>query len=170
MVVVGLAAVGIGGWQLRRNLSTRTEELSEQLASLTATQQAMLAQQRPPEITGRCYLGEKSKPAVDIEVQLFRFSAEPQMQKSGVVTRRFRTDSEGHFASGLLQQGEYCILAPILSPDGEADSGSLLFKQLQSRPLYMTLGVGTSAVDLDLAASGQRRARGRRNTGQLPGW
>ena len=44
LLTIGVAVVGFGGWQLQRNLTSRTEELSEQLASLTTTQQAMLAQ------------------------------------------------------------------------------------------------------------------------------
>ena len=130
-----------GGWQLQRSLASRTEELSEQLASLTTTQQAMLAQQRPPEITGLAYLGDPSRPAKDIEIQVFRFSEEPPSnvspRASGVITRRLRTDSRGHFDSGILQSGEYCVLGPLLDPEGQADEHELIFSRLQSGPLYL---------------------------------
>ena len=99
LLTIGVAVVGFGGWQLQRNLASRTEELSEQLASLTATQQAMLARQRPPEITGLAYLGDPSTPAKDVEIQVFRFSEEPPsnmgIKASGVITRRLRTDGLG---------------------------------------------------------------------------
>jgi hypothetical protein len=163
LLTIGVAVVGFGGWQLQRNLASRTAELSEQLASLTATQQAMLAQQRPPEITGRAYLGDRSTPAEDVEIQVFRFSEEPPSNNmgarasSGVVTRRLRTDALGRFDSGILQSGEYCVLGPLVDPEGKANEHEFLFKQLQSRPLYLTAGIGKSTVELDLAASGRIR-------------
>jgi hypothetical protein len=161
LLTIGVAVVGFGGWQLQRNLASRTEELSGQLASLAATQEAMLAQQRPPEITGRAYLGDPSKPAKDVEIQVFRFSEEPQansgMRVSGVVTRRLRTDAQGHFDSGILQSGEYCLLAPLLNPEGRVNENELLFTRLQSHPLYLTSGVGKSAIDLNLAAPARIR-------------
>src|SRR4029079_9928920 len=124
LLTIGVAVVGFGGWQLQRNLASRTEELSGQLASLTTTQQAMLAQQRPPEITGLAYLGDPSKPAKDVEIKVFRFSDETPsnmgMQASGVGMRRLRTDALGHFDSGILQSGEYCLLAPLVDPEGNA--------------------------------------------------
>jgi hypothetical protein len=162
LLTISVVAVALGGWQLGRNLASRTEELSEQLATLTATQQAMLAQQRPPTVTGRCYLGDPSIPAKNVEVRVFRFSEEPRglgamggAGLTGVVARRLRTDSEGRFDSGILQAGEYCLLAPILAPDGSADEKELPFERLQSRPLNLTAGVGESKIDLDLAATGQ---------------
>ncbi len=161
LLTIGVAVVGFGGWQLQRNLASRTAELSQQLASLTATQQAMLAQQRPPEITGRAYLGDRSTPAEDVEIQVFRFSEGPPSntdpRASGVVTRRLRTDALGHFDSGILQSGEYSVLGPLMDPEGKANNQEFLFKQLQSRPLYLTAGVGKSTVELDLAASGRIR-------------
>jgi cytochrome c-type biogenesis protein CcmH/NrfF len=159
ILTIGVAVVGFGGWQLQRSLASRTEELSEQLASLTATQQAMLDQQRPPEITGLAYLGDPSKPAKDVEIQVFRFSEEPPSspRASGVITRRLHTDSRGHFDSGILQSGEYCLLGPLLDPEGKVDEHELIFSQLQSGPLYLTAGVGKSTVELDLAASGRIR-------------
>jgi len=156
LLTIGVAVVGFGGWQLSRNLASRTEELSGQLASLAATQEAMLAQQRPPEITGRAYLGDPSRPAKDVEIQVFRFSEEPQsntgMQASGIVTRRLRTDAQGHFDSGILQSGEYCLLAPLVDPEGKAKEQDFLFRRLQSRPLYLTAGVGKPEVEINLAA------------------
>jgi hypothetical protein len=162
LLTIGVTVVGFGGWQLQRNLASRTEELSEQLATLTATQQAMLVQQRPPEITGSAYLGDPSKPAKDVEIQVFRFSEEPPNNgmgaiASGVVARRLRTDALGHFDSGILQSGTYCLLGPLIDPDGKANKEEFLFTQMQSRPLYLTAGVGKSTVELDLAASGQIR-------------
>ncbi len=161
LLTIGVAVVGFGGWQLQRNLASRTEEMSQQLASLTTTQQEMLAQPRPPEITGLAYLGDPSRPAKDIEIQVFRFSEEPPSNMSprvsGVTTRRLRTDSRGHFDSGILQSGEYCVLGPLLDPEGQADDHQLIFSQLQSGPLYLTAGVGNSTVELDLAASGRIR-------------
>ncbi len=154
LLTIGVAVVAFGGWQLSRNLASRTEELSGQLASLAATQEAMLAQQRPPEITGRAYLGDPSKPAKDVEIQVFRFSEEPPSnmgtQASGVVTRRLRTDALGHFDSGILQSGEYCLLAPLVDPEGKAKVQDFLFRQLQSRPLYLTAGVGKPEVEFNL--------------------
>ncbi|HEV3137886.1 MAG TPA: permease prefix domain 1-containing protein [Pirellulales bacterium] len=162
LLTIGVAVVGFGGWQLQRNLTSRTEELSEQLASLTTTQQAMLAQQRPPEITGLAYLGDRSTPAKDVEIKVFRFSEEPPsnnlgQRASGVVTRRLHTDASGHFDSGILQAGEYCVLGSLVDPEGNANKPEFLFTQLQSRPLYLTAGVGKSTVELDLAASGRIR-------------
>jgi hypothetical protein len=73
LLTIGVAVVGFGSWQMQRNLAARTDELSEQLTSLTATQQAMLAQQRPPEVTGVAYLGDRSKPVKDVEIQSIGF-------------------------------------------------------------------------------------------------
>jgi len=161
LLTIGVAVVGFGGWQLQRNLASRTEELSAQLESLSSTQQAMLAQQRPPEITGLAYLGDPSNPAKDVEIKVFRFSEEPPpslgFTPSGVVTRRLRTDALGRFDSGILQAGEYCVLAPLLDPEGKTDKQGSIFTQLQSRPLYLTAGIGKSKVDLDLAASARIR-------------
>lgn len=161
LLTIGVAVVGFGGWQLSRNLASRTEELSGQLASLAATQEAMLAQQRPPEITGRAYLGDPSKPAKDVEIQVFRFADEPPsnmgMQASGVVMRRLRTDALGHFDSGILQSGEYCLLGPLLNPEGEVNENELLFTKLQSRPLYLTAGVGKSEVEFNVEAPARIR-------------
>ena len=161
LLTIGVAVVGFGGWQLQRNLASRTEELSGQLAALAATQEAMLAQQRPPEITGRAYLGDPSKPAKDVEIQVFRFSDEPPsnmgMQASGVVMRRLRTDALGHFDSGILQSGEYCLLAPLVDPEGNAKEQDFLFRRLQSRPLYLTTGVGKPEVEFNLEAPARIR-------------
>jgi len=161
LLTIGVAVVGFGAWRLQSTLTSRTEELSEQLASLTTTQQAMLVQQRPPEITGLAYLGDPSTPAKDVEIRVFRFSEEPasDMGKSatGVVTRRLRTDALGRFDSGILQAGEYCVLGPLMDPEGKASEHEFLFSQLQSRPLYLTAGVGKSTVDLDLVASARIR-------------
>ena len=56
LLTIGVAVVGFGGWQLQRP-ALRAEELSEQLASLTTTQQAMLAarpaRDRRPGVLGR---------------------------------------------------------------------------------------------------------------------
>lgn len=169
LLTIGVVVLGFGGWQLSRNLASRTEELSGQLASLAATQEAMLAQQRPPEITGRAYLGDPTKPAKDVEIQVFRFVEEPPVRgsvnrASGVVTRRLRTDAQGHFDSGILQSGEYCLLGPLMDPEGKVNENELLFTRLQSHPLYLTSGVGKSAIDLNLAA----RARIRLSVDNIP--
>ena len=76
---------------------------------------------------------------------------------TGVVTRRLHTDVHGRFDSGILQSGEYCLLVPILMPDGRADSEEFPFARLQSRPLSLVAGVGEPTVDLDLAASAHIR-------------
>ncbi len=157
LLTIGVAVVGFGSCQMQRNLAARTNELSEQLTSLTATQQAMLAQQRPPEITGIAYVGDLSRPAKDVEIQVFRFSEEPPSTMSpgvsGVMARRLRTDAQGRFESGILQAGEYCVLAPLLDPEGKFDEDRLLFKRLQSHPLYLVAGVGKSTVDMNLLAT-----------------
>ena len=44
-----------------------------------------------------------------------------------------------------------------MDPAGKANEHELIFKQLQSRPLYLTAGVGKSTVELDLMASGRIR-------------
>jgi hypothetical protein len=160
LLTIGVAVVGFGAWRLQSTLTSRTEELSEQLASLTTAQQAMLDKQRPPEITGLAYLGDPSTPAKDVEIQVFRFSEEaPSNMKfeTGAVTRRLRTDALGRFDSGILHSGEYCLLGPLMDPEGKASENEFFFKQLQSRPLYLTAGVGKATVDLDLAASARIR-------------
>ncbi len=158
LLTIGVAVVGFGGWQMQHNLSVRTEELSAKLETLTATQEAMLAQQRPPDVSGIAYLGDPSRPAKDVEIQVYRFSEEPAtvsrgaVTASGVVTRRFRTDAQGRFDSGTLPSGAYCLLAPLLDPEGKSDANDLLFSRLQSQPLYLFTGLGKSTVDLNLLA------------------
>ena len=168
LLTAGVAVVGFGGWQLQRNLASRTEELSEQLATLSATQKAMLDQQRPPEISGVAYLGDKSHPAKDVEIQVYRFREEPSdgtVKESGVVVRRVRTNESGHFDSGILQSGDYCLLGPLMARQGTASDEELLFGRIQSRPLYLTVGAGRSAVDMDLAALAQIQLEGS----EIPG-
>ncbi len=151
VLALGVVVVAIGGWQVQRNLATRTEELSERLAALAATQQAMLAQQRPPEITGTCYYGDSAHPAANVEVQVYRFTDTPSdSAPPGLVTRRIQTDVAGHFATGPLQPADYCILAPLKAPEGVA-SDALYYKMLQSEPVFLTLG-GAAEIQLDLLA------------------
>ena len=153
LLVIGVAAMGVGGWQLQRNLSARTEELSEQLASLTATQQAMLAQQRPPEITGRCYLGEPSKPAADVAIKIYRFpESRGTMGDAGIVVDVVRTGADGRFSTGALRDGDYCLLAPVQPPSG-GDAQELYYREIQSRPIALSAGSGKVVTDLDLLAS-----------------
>ncbi|HEY4309096.1 MAG TPA: permease prefix domain 1-containing protein [Pirellulales bacterium] len=168
ILTIGIALLAAGGWQVQRSLATRTEELSSQLASLASTQEAMLAQQRPPQATGRCYLGDPSKPAVDTEIRVFRFADVPQSGNTpGLIARRVRTDARGYFDTGILQQGEYCLLATLFTPDGKTNNAKevsasppkteneLLFGRLQSRPLYLMPGINETSVDLDLCAGGR---------------
>ena len=155
VLTIGMVAVVLEGWRLQRNVSA-------QLETLTATQQALLAQQRPPRVEGRCYLGDPSKPARDVEVQVFRFSDVPagldlERWTTGFVARRLRTDEQGRFESGILQSGEYCLLAPVLRLDGSASADELLFGRLQSRPLSLFPGVAETSVDLNLGATGRIR-------------
>jgi hypothetical protein len=156
LLTLGVAVVCFGGWQLQRNLAARTEKLSEQLESLTTTQQALLSQQQPPQIIGRAYLGERSKPAADVAIKIYRFpESEGGVGRTrGVTVDVVRTDAEGRFKTGALQYGDYCLLAPLRAPNGESDD-ALVFKMIQTKPLALVPGSGAATVDLDLLASGQ---------------
>ena len=147
-----------GGWQAQRNLATRTEELSQQLASLAATQEAILAQQRPPEISGLCYLGDPSKPAADVELKIYRFSdsGDTMGRTVGVYADFVRTDAAGRYATGPVQLGDYCVIAPLRAPPDVSEE-DLYFKEIQSRPVSLVAGTGTVNVDLDLLAAGSIR-------------
>ena len=104
---------------------------------------------RAAQIAGQAYLGDPSVPAKDVEIQVFRFSAEPSPGNSpGAVARRVRTDAEGRFESGNLQLGDYCLLGPLLDSAGNAKPSELLFSKFQSRPLYLTAGAGKETIDL----------------------
>jgi len=155
LLTVAVVAVALGGWQVQRNLASRTEELSGQLASLTSTQQAMLAQQRPPEITGLCYLGDRSKPAADVEIKVYRFPESGSTAGArGVIVGMERTDMDGHFKTGPLQYGDYCLLVALRAPPGEADE-LLLFKEIQTKPVSLAPGCGVVQSDVDVLASGR---------------
>ncbi|MBI2826483.1 MAG: hypothetical protein HYX69_17545 [Planctomycetia bacterium] len=159
LLAIGVVVVAVGGWQLQRNFAARTEELSAQLASLTKTQQAMLAQQRPPEITGHCYLGDPSKPAADVEVKVYRFSEIAGLSSSrrGLLVRRVRTDSDGRFQTGVLTAGDYSLLAPLQAPSADNDVQALLFAELQTRPQFLTTGSDAPPEKLDVLASAHLR-------------
>ncbi|HVU87044.1 MAG TPA: hypothetical protein VHD36_06970 [Pirellulales bacterium] len=151
-LVIGVALLAAGGWQAQRNLAARTAELSDQLASLTATQEAMLAQQRPPEITGHCYLGDKSKPAANVLVKIYRFPDVAGNLTTGVIVDAVETDADGHFKTGALQYGEYSVIAPLQVPQGESQE-SLYYREIQSRPMTVVTGSGVTHVTLDVLAS-----------------
>ena len=161
LLTIGVAVVGFGGWQLQRNLAFRHRRAKRATRLAQPAQKAMLDQQRPPEISGLAYLGDPSRPAKDVEIQVYMFSEEPatagQGKPTGVVVRRLHTDEAGRFESGVLQSGEYCLLGPLMGPDGQLSEQSRLFTHLQSRPLYLVAGVRKSIVDLNLAASTQVR-------------
>ncbi len=128
LLTVGVVALALGGWQLQHSVS-------EQLETLSATQQALLAQQRPPQVAGALLPGRQIKASArrgGAGLPVFgradrEFGIRLHATRHGVVTRRLHTNARGRFDSGILQSGEYCLLAPVFMPDGTADSEEFPF-------------------------------------------
>ncbi|RIK79623.1 MAG: hypothetical protein DCC68_12850 [Planctomycetota bacterium] len=149
--------------QLQR-LGDSLDQLSEELAALRADQQS-LSQRKPPryEISGRAYLGDPSKPAPRVEIDVWDLDA-------GKVVRRAVTDAHGNFASGPLSPAIYSVVAPLVGtgnfdvpvPDrivretvGETGETPMRpFFAVQSEPVYVGDGQPPPEVLLDVRMAG----------------
>lgn len=157
LLIVGLLAIGYGGWHLQRSLDDRMKQLASQLDALNQTQQKLLDQQvtpATPSITGRVYLADPTQPAVGATVQICRVSSEVQVLNTGPqrkqpdVVRNLRADSEGRFHSGPLGDGDYYVFAPLLPLDSTI--GTLKGYYTQTEPIYLYGGRTPPPIELDV--------------------
>jgi len=158
-LIIAVLALAVGGWRVQTAMADRLDDLAKELASLHQDQQQLLAQkpaQAAPEIRGRAFLGDESRPAADAEVQIWNAS---EMK----LFRRLRTDRDGQFRSHSLPAGDYFVLAPLLAENGKqpyaktndkqpyalAPRGAFQYR-LQSRPIYAYAGAEIAPLALDL--------------------
>ncbi|MEX2141638.1 MAG: permease prefix domain 1-containing protein [Pirellulales bacterium] len=107
VLVLAVAALGIGGWQISQTMN----KLRETLAEISAAQKASLPHSRQSDrglsIQGRLYIGERSKPASFSEVHLYHL---PDLK----LVERLSADQDGRFATAPLPPGQYFVIAPLV--------------------------------------------------------
>jgi len=131
-----------GNWELA--LNSRLEQLTVALTDLTKKQadSGERTRNQLPEITGNCYLADRSRPAAGKEVNLLQF---PAM----TVLRKARTDDEGRFRFGMLPAGDYCVTTSLSGEKNPIRHEKPLF-WVQSQPLYVSEGSELPPVELDV--------------------
>lgn len=154
-LILATLALGVGGWRVQSALADRLDRLTDELNSLGAAQQALLDKRaaQPPEIRGHAYLGDPTRPAADVEMQIWNAS---DMK----IFRRVRTDAEGRFRSNTLPPGDYFVLAPSVGDLNfhytEMKQGEVLTTYaylVQSEPLYLYAGGEARDISLDVKLS-----------------
>jgi len=117
VVILAVAGLGIGGWQMSQTL----DAVGETLATLKESQRSLTSLQvqdiRVPQITGSCYVGDRSRPAKNVELRVYDL---PERQ----LVRRVVTDERGNFKSGYLPTGTYTVIAPLVGADNPVYSYS----------------------------------------------
>jgi hypothetical protein len=113
---------------------------------------SQLHQNRPAEIRGTCYLGDRSRPAENVDVSIYQL---PDMK----VVRRVATDAQGKFRSGFLPTGEYLILVPLIgkgnplfpfsSEESNIATNGPVYR-LQTAPMTVYPGMRAPEVELDV--------------------
>jgi hypothetical protein len=145
VLVLAVAALGIGGWQISRTMN----ELGETLATMNETQRALLANRqqgdRPLAIRGRLYLGDKSKPASYASVDVYSL---PEGNKVDTLM----ADEQGRFSTSSSLAGHYTILAPLIAKKTD-QSPRLIpdFFAIQSRPISVYPWSKDTTIELDVA-------------------
>lgn len=139
LVVLALA-LGVSTWT---SWLAQTN-LRQQLAEVTAKLETMAETQPLPTtgtISGVAYLGEKSKPAVGVGVQLLKAPPRQIGDRAGqtadwVVERTLATDSAGRYRFEALVPGTYSVMTPL----SETDSAAWQWGGVQSRPASLAPG------------------------------
>lgn len=150
-LIVAVLALGIGGWRVQTAVADRIDGLAEELASIHREQQQLLARQpadAAPEIRGRAYLGDASRPAAGAEIEIWNAS-------EMTLFRRLRTEGDGRFRSHSLPPGDYFVLAPLLAENGKQPYATVPGRQMieyrvQSQPLYVYAGSEPGDLELDV--------------------
>lgn len=150
VMLIAVLVFAIGGWRVQTALANRLDSLTEELSSLHRAQEKLLDRKpiETPKIEGRAYLGDATQPAANAEVLI--------MNTSNVkLFRRLWTDGEGRFRSNSLPEGDYFVLAPLLTAEGRESMAILPGKNslsyyLQSQPLYAYPGTQLDPLALDL--------------------
>ncbi len=146
LVVLALA-LGYSTWTSRQGQA----DLRQQLTEVTAKLEAM-AETQPPTTTGTisgiAFLGDKSKPAAGVEIQLLKAppreigqSREPT--PDWVVERTLTTDASGRYRFEALAPGTYSVVSNLC----ERDAMKWRWGQVQSRPSPIAPG---SEIDMPL--------------------
>ena len=151
ILVVAVAAIGVGGWQMNRTIG----ELGDTLATMNETQRALLEsrekEDRPLAIRGRLFLGDKSKPASYASVSVYGLGVGIRQDQ---LIARLTADADGRFGSGALQPGNYSLLANLLPEKADLDRDSLLRPNsyfIQSRPISVYPWSKDADVEIDIA-------------------
>jgi hypothetical protein len=149
-MLIAVLALALGGWRVQTALADRLDGLTEELSSMRRAQDKLL--DRPavemPKIHGQAYLGDASRPAANVELEIWNAS-------NVRLFRRLTTDGEGRFQSHSLPEGDYFLLAPLLPATGREHYVTLpgntgLFYHLQSQPLYVYPGTELDPLALDV--------------------
>jgi hypothetical protein len=147
VLVLAVAALGIGGWQISQTMS----ELGDALATMNETQRALLAsrekEERPLAIRGRLYVGDKSQPASYASVDVYSLPG-------GKNVETLVADEDGRFGTSSLEAGHYSLLAKLVSSDDDSDTPSHLlpdFYAIQSQPISVYPWSKDTPVELDVA-------------------
>jgi len=148
ILVVAVAAIGVGGWQMNRTIG----ELGDTLATMNETQRALLEsrvkEDRPLAIRGRLYLGDKSRPASYASVDIVPLP-------EGKPVQRLLADEDGRFGTSSLTAGHYAVVANLIPrKTGETNGYVPQFFAKQSRPISVYPWSKDTTVELDLATVG----------------
>lgn len=148
VLVLAVAALGIGGWRISETMN----ELGATLAEVSAAQNASLQYSRQPDrglsIQGRLYVGDRSKPASFSEVHLYHL---PDIK----LVERLSADKDGRFATAPLPPGQYFVIAPLVGESNpvvaqrEPLDRSALFVA-QSAPINVYPWSTDTNVEMDL--------------------
>jgi hypothetical protein len=162
IVIVAVAALGIGNWRMSRtidDLHATLATMSENQKAITDAQKSILETQRlnrPLTIQGRLYVGDPSKPAPGAAVHLYRVSDRKLFEK-------YTTDARGQFATAPLAPDRYFVIAPLVGfnpsrvwagaprekPVAVPDGARRLFGA-QSAPIEVSIDGQQPQIDLDV--------------------
>jgi hypothetical protein len=113
VLVIAVAALGIGNWRMSRtidDLQGTLAAINENQKRITDAQESILAAQqanRPLTIQGRLYNRDPSKPASGAEVHLYRVSDRKLIDK-------YTTTPDGRFATAPQAPDRYFLVAPLV--------------------------------------------------------
>lgn len=154
VMLIAVLTLAVGGWRVQTALANRLDTLTDELSSLHRAQEKLLDRDpiETPKIEGQAYLGNASRPAANAEVWIMNAS-------NMKLFRRLWADADGRFRSNPLPEGDYFVLAPLLTATGHTPSVIFpgnrgIHYYLQSQPLYVYPGTQLDPLALDLELDG----------------